>query len=154
MPNKKSRMLYRSERNRMIAGVCGGIGEYFGIDPVAVRLIFILFTLAGASSILVYLILWLIVPTEGKARASPRDAVRSGVAEMRSQARRIELAAGGRKMPWFGLSLILIGIGFLLNDLGFFARLGLTAARMFYGLLIFFGLLIIFKGRQSLYSGY
>lgn len=54
--------LYRSRSNRMIAGICGGIGEYLGIDPTLIRILWILFTLAGGSGILVYIILWIIVP--------------------------------------------------------------------------------------------
>lgn len=58
-PYKK---LYRSRKERIIAGVCGGLSEYFGIDPTWMRLIFILFFFAGGSALLVYLIMWLIVP--------------------------------------------------------------------------------------------
>lgn len=59
VPQKK---LYRSRRERMIAGVCGGLAEYFNIDPTWVRLIFILFFFLGGSAFLVYIIMWLIVP--------------------------------------------------------------------------------------------
>lgn len=54
--------LYRSRKERMIAGVCGGLSEHFGIDPTWIRLIFILLFFAGGCALLVYLILWLIVP--------------------------------------------------------------------------------------------
>lgn len=54
--------LYRSRRERMIAGVCGGLAEYFGIDPTWIRLIFILFFFLGGSALLIYIIMWLIVP--------------------------------------------------------------------------------------------
>lgn len=54
--------LYRSKNQRMIAGVCGGLAEYFNIDPTWVRLFFILLLFVGGSALLVYLILWLIVP--------------------------------------------------------------------------------------------
>jgi phage shock protein C len=56
--------LYRSRRNRVFAGVAGGLGEYFDIDPVFVRVIFVVATLAGASGILAYIILWIVVPKE------------------------------------------------------------------------------------------
>lgn len=56
--------LYRSRRDRMIGGVCGGLGEYLGIDPTIVRLLFILFGLGGGSAILAYLILLIVVPEE------------------------------------------------------------------------------------------
>lgn len=54
--------LYRSRRDRIIAGVCGGIGEYLGVDPTFIRILWILFTLAGGSGILVYIIAWIIIP--------------------------------------------------------------------------------------------
>lgn len=57
------RKLYRSRRERMIAGVCGGLAEYFNIDPTWVRLIFIVFFFLGGSAFLVYIIMWLIVPS-------------------------------------------------------------------------------------------
>ncbi len=54
--------LYRSRKNRMIAGVCGGIAEYFNMDPTWVRLLFLLFFFLGGSALLVYLVMWLVVP--------------------------------------------------------------------------------------------
>lgn len=59
---KNYRRLYRSRRDRMIAGVCGGLADYFGVDPTWVRLIFIIFLLLGGSAFLVYLVMWLVVP--------------------------------------------------------------------------------------------
>lgn len=60
-----SRKLYRSREDRMIAGVCGGLGKYAGIDPTVVRLIFALLVVLGVGSgLLIYLILMLIVPLE------------------------------------------------------------------------------------------
>lgn len=60
--NTPYKKLYRSRKDRMIAGVCGGLAEHFGIDPTWVRLLFILFMLLGGSALLVYIIMWLIVP--------------------------------------------------------------------------------------------
>ena len=54
--------LYKSNQNKMIDGVCGGIAEYFGIDPTVVRLIWALFSLMGGSSILAYIIAAIIIP--------------------------------------------------------------------------------------------
>ncbi len=56
--------LYRSRKNRVFAGVAGGLGEYFDIDPVFIRVIFVVATLAGASGLLAYIILWIVVPKE------------------------------------------------------------------------------------------
>jgi phage shock protein PspC (stress-responsive transcriptional regulator) len=54
--------LYRSRSDRKIAGVCGGIAEHFGWDPTLVRLGWVVLTLMGGSGVLIYLILWLVMP--------------------------------------------------------------------------------------------
>jgi len=61
---KTSKRLFRSKSNRIIAGVCGGVGEYFGIDPTVVRLLWVLFTFLGGSGILAYIICWIVIPEE------------------------------------------------------------------------------------------
>lgn len=57
--------LTRSNSDKVIAGVCGGVGHYFGIDPVIVRLIMVALVFAGGVSFLIYPILWLVIPVEG-----------------------------------------------------------------------------------------
>ncbi len=59
----EKKRLSRPKRGRVIGGVCAGIGEYFDIDPVLVRLILLLFVLSGGS-ILFYIIAWIIMPDE------------------------------------------------------------------------------------------
>ena len=55
--------LYRSKSDRMLAGICGGIGEYFQIDPTLVRLLWVIFSIGGRG-LLVYLIEIAIIPSE------------------------------------------------------------------------------------------
>ena len=54
--------LRRSTDDRMVAGVCAGIADYFNVDPTLIRLALVLFTVLGGSGILLYVILWLILP--------------------------------------------------------------------------------------------
>lgn len=63
-PASPYKKLYRSRKDSMIAGVCGGLAEHFDIDPTWVRLIFILLFFVGGSALLAYVIMWLIVPLE------------------------------------------------------------------------------------------
>ena len=58
----KVKRLYRSGNEKIIAGVCGGIAEYLNVDPVIIRLLWVLFTLAGGAGIILYIIAWLIIP--------------------------------------------------------------------------------------------
>ena len=56
--------LYRSESEKVLGGVCGGLGEFLGIDPVFVRIFFIVWTVLGEFSVLIYFLLWVIIPRE------------------------------------------------------------------------------------------
>jgi len=57
--------LYRSRSQKMIAGVCGGLGEYFDVDPVLIRLLFVVTAFISGVGILAYIVLWIVVPFEG-----------------------------------------------------------------------------------------
>lgn len=57
-----NKRLTRSSRDRKIAGVCGGLAEFSGIDATVIRILFVILALAGGPGLLVYLALWLILP--------------------------------------------------------------------------------------------
>jgi len=59
--NKK---LYRSSIDKQIAGVCGGLAEYFNVDATLVRLLFVILTLAGGPGLLIYIVLYFVMPEE------------------------------------------------------------------------------------------
>lgn len=56
--------LYRSETDEHIAGVCGGLADYFDVDSSLVRIAFVLFALMGGPGIFLYIILWVVLPSE------------------------------------------------------------------------------------------
>jgi phage shock protein C len=60
--------LYRSRRNRVLFGVCGGLGEYFKIDPTLIRILFIIAAFLRGSGILLYLILAVVIPDESREK--------------------------------------------------------------------------------------
>jgi phage shock protein C len=93
--------LRRSTQDRVIAGVCGGLGRYFNTDPVWFRIAFVVVTLAGGAGILIYLIAWLIIPEAGP------DEVLSG-----------QVASLGEHGPVVaGIVLIGVGLVLLINTL-------------------------------------
>lgn len=59
-----NRRLLRRRKDRMLGGVCGGLADLLEIDPTIVRVIFVLLGMLGGHGVLLYLILWLIVPSE------------------------------------------------------------------------------------------
>ncbi|WP_420631482.1 PspC domain-containing protein [Candidatus Leptofilum sp.] len=67
--------LVRNSHDEMIGGVCSGIANYLNIDPVIVRLVFVLLALGGGHGVLAYLILWVLMPTDGEpvAKANAFD---------------------------------------------------------------------------------
>lgn len=61
---EKSKRLYKSRSEKKLAGVCGGIAEYFDTDPTLIRLAWVIFSLAGGCGILAYIIAAIIMPNE------------------------------------------------------------------------------------------
>jgi len=65
------RRLCRSRRDRKIAGVCGGLAEHLGIDPILPRILWVVLALGGGVGILAYLVCWLVIPQEPAATTGP-----------------------------------------------------------------------------------
>lgn len=61
---QRPRTLYRSRRHRVIAGVCGGLADYFGWDPTLVRMVFVASFLLPGPQAIFYLAAWIIIPNE------------------------------------------------------------------------------------------
>jgi phage shock protein PspC (stress-responsive transcriptional regulator) len=60
----QTRKLYRSRTNRKLAGVCGGLARYFNADPTLIRVLFVVLALLGGPGIVIYLLMWILVPEE------------------------------------------------------------------------------------------
>jgi phage shock protein C len=82
----ETRRILRSRNERMIAGVAGGLAAYFNIDPLIVRLGFALLAMMNGVGLMLYAILWLLLPNEDSAAADSRSQVRENVDEMRATA--------------------------------------------------------------------
>lgn len=67
----EQKKLVRSTTDKMIAGVCAGVANYFNIDVVLVRILFVLFALAGGPGVLAYIILWIVMPEDTAAAPPP-----------------------------------------------------------------------------------
>lgn len=113
--------LTRSDDDRVLAGICGGIAEYLEVDSMWVRLLFVLLIFASGIGFVIYLVLWFIMP--------PPDGMETGTAVLKenlddmsqtvsSGAKRINQPGG------VGIILISLGVLFLLYQLGWFGWLG------------------------------
>jgi len=86
-PPRQEKRLHRSARHRLLFGVCGGLAEYFDIDPTIVRIGFIALTLVSfGAGVILYLALALIMPPPGAAETEPREMLKENVREMRAEA--------------------------------------------------------------------
>jgi phage shock protein C len=126
--------LYRSRSERMIAGVAGGLGVYLRVDPVWIRLLFVALLFASGLGFWLYLILWIIIPDEGRAGAVTGDSVQANVQDLADRAREFgqsvqrgmqgrQVAAGDGSTTGaiiVGVAFILLGIFLLLQRLNFF----------------------------------
>lgn len=111
--------LQRDESNKVLAGVAAGLAEYFDIDVIWVRLVFLLMVIMGLSGVLVYLILWIVVPakpyfntfsTDYRVDDQASADMNTGVPQTRQ---RSTLA------PVFGLLFVALGFYFLFEEFGF-----------------------------------
>jgi phage shock protein C len=108
--------LYKSRKNRVIAGVCGGIAEYFNVDPVLVRLIAVLFIFTGGAALIAYVLGMIIIPKEpwegikGSETAQVPDTTLPEQPESFSRTGSLII----------GVVMIMFGIHFLLRRIPFF----------------------------------
>lgn len=102
VPPAAPHVLRRSRDDRVIAGVCGGLGRYFGIDAVILRIAFVVLLLAGGTGLLLYIVGWIAIPEERPGEAVA--AAPQGEHERRAGAEVI------------GIGLVLLGVFFLARE--------------------------------------
>jgi phage shock protein C len=144
------RRLYRSRKSKVIAGVCGGIAEYFNVDPVLIRLISVLFLFAGGAAFIAYIIGMIIIPIE------PWAGFKEGEGALTQGAVGTEHAesSGPKGSLIVGVIMIVFGVHFLLRRIPFFFpyywRFWDMGWHFFWpSVLIGIGLLVIFRGARQ-----
>jgi phage shock protein C len=110
--------LYRSQKNKMIAGVCGGIAEYFDVDPVLIRLLAVLFFFTGGVTLIAYIVGVIIIPCAPPARIGSE-----GMVQDLNATSSLNIETGNRARAGsliIGVIMIGFGIHFLLRNTPFF----------------------------------
>lgn len=100
----RARELRRSKENQVIAGVCGGLGRYLGLDPVLFRIAFLISLLAGGIGLLIYIVFWIAVPEFESVEAEQRDT-------------QLTQANRGNAGLLVGGGLILVGLVILMREI-------------------------------------
>lgn len=122
--------IYRTEEDQIIAGVAGGLGEYFQIDPTIFRLIFVFLLLAEGSGLLLYAILWIVLPAKSDLEKSGEEVIKSNTKEMGEKAKKATAQVQEKikrfedkskpgffeRQKWLGIILVGLGIVFLLQN--------------------------------------
>lgn len=118
MASKKLQKLYRSEKNKVIAGICGGLGDFFDIDPTIIRILFILISLFGGGGVFVYFILWIVIPSEKTTKKNSEDYIKENVEELKTKSQEI---AGKNPRVFLGIIIMVIGFSILMQNFGFYS---------------------------------
>lgn len=146
-----AKKLYRSRKDQIIGGVCGGIAEYFGIDSTLVRLAFVLFALIEGAGIIAYIIAWIIIPerTENTTSRSEEEVYdvefegedEEGEYKAKEETPEEEKKSKEQRKRILGLILVGLGIFFILDSWipGFYWR------RFWPVVLIILGVVLIYR---------
>lgn len=136
--------LYKSRENKVIDGVCGGIAEYFDVDPVLIRLIFVLFFFFGGSAILAYIIGIIIMPVKSfDVKIEKAD-----------EGKKVTPVDSNKSSLIIGVVFIIIGTFFLIGKIPFFNIYYYWVKRHFWdillpGILIFIGISIVINSSRK-----
>lgn len=147
-----SKTLYRSQKDRIISGVCGGLAEYFEIDSTVVRIVFILLSIFSGAGILVYILLIFIMPDSDEKNGSlDKDRVKEVAQEIKTRAQEVgaeikesinsDKRVSARNM--FACIIIFLGLAILVQDFFHFNLWELLVPLI----LVFLGFYIIAKNR-------
>lgn len=140
--------LYKSRENRVISGVCSGIAEYFDIDPVLVRVLFVLFFFFGGSAVLAYIIGMIIIPENPVS-----SKTKNNIASKKSVNSTVSKTNSGKNSLAVGLIFIVLGIFFLMGQIHFFRIYFHWIRHNFWEILfplflILFGFVIVFNSKS------
>ena len=133
----ESKKLRRSSSDKMIAGVCGGLGEYFDVDPLIFRLIFAVMIIFGGTGILAYIILWILIPEDNEQRYSKDlgENIKKGADKMAREIKDTNVHGNSRFVA--GAIILTIGVIFLINN--FFPFFGLGIRKLWPLIIIVIG---------------
>lgn len=157
---KTEKRLVRTSKNKMLGGVAAGLGNYFDLDPNIIRFLFIILTVFGGSGVLMYLLLWLLLPSDTSDTAGGRDTMRENIGQMKATVqgfaedikkevapeKTAEQEGKGKSQGYLGMVLVALGIGFLLINLGL---LDMYVVRRFWPvLLVFLGVSLLSRNEN------
>jgi phage shock protein C len=140
--------LYKSRKNKVIDGVCGGIAEYFEVDPVLVRVLFVLFLFMGGSAFIAYIVGMIIIPKEPQDLRQKQEKAKEETQPVSTQS---PTDSGALII---GIFLVVLGAFFIMGNFHMFGGFYWWMRHHFWdymipGLIIVAGLALIIKGAEK-----
>lgn len=154
---KNEKRLLRDSKNKILAGVASGIAHYFDVDPNIIRLLFIVLVVCGGSGVLIYILLWLLLPSDTSKITDGRDMFKENVQQMKEAvqefAKEVKREAHQevtekkeKSQQSLGVILVVVGLIFLLTNLGLLDLF--IVKKLWPVLLIFLGILVVYKNEN------
>jgi len=142
--------LYRSRKHRVIGGVCGGIAEYFEIDPVLIRLIWVILVIFGGMGVLAYIIAWIIIPNRDESNSTVEQPDQPSEPQSSTE---VATHTSNKHLFW-GIVLIVIGLLIIANQFCWpfdFIRTLVRGIFKFFipAVLIVLGIFIILQSKET-----
>lgn len=139
-----AKKLMRSKTDKIIGGVCGGLGDYLEIDPVIIRIVWLVLFFVGGVGLLAYIVAWIIIPEEGESPYDEKDE---------NQVKKKPTDENGGKLIG-GIILIVIGVLFLIDKHWYFNDLIENFIRMIWkyflpAVFIGLGIYLISKSKRE-----
>lgn len=141
--------LYRSLDNRMVAGVCGGLGSYLNVDATFIRLLFVLLLFGSDFGFILYLILWILIPEEGKAYGFKEETIGDRVKSMGDDIQQAVREPHPQAGVILGIGLIAIGGFLFLDQMNFTWMRWLEFDILWPVLLVVGGFVLLFRKKQE-----
>ncbi|SKC43034.1 PspC domain-containing protein [Maledivibacter halophilus] len=141
-----SKKLFRSPNDKILAGVCGGIADYFAIDPTLVRIVWVIFTLMGGAGIIAYIICAVIFPEgSGNDTGLIGDEYVVGAKNYEDKYNNYDDEGHDKNKILIGSILVVLGVLFLIRRYVYWFDLG----KLWPVVLIGLGVFIIYKGKEG-----
>jgi phage shock protein C len=149
----ESNKLYRSEINRILGGVSSGLALFFKVDATLIRVLFVLLTLFGGSGLIIYLILWVIIPTESAKETSlTSEDLRKNLDEIGDKAREITesfetQATTSNSRSLLGMIIVGVGAVILLSNFGVFHFINFE--KLWPLVIVAIGIALLFRDKKN-----
>ncbi|OQA52698.1 MAG: DNA-binding transcriptional activator PspC [candidate division WS2 bacterium ADurb.Bin280] len=150
----EGKKLVRSRKDRYIAGVCGGLGNYFDIDPLVFRLLFIILTIFAGSGLIIYIIFWILMPEEDEKRSDDlgeniKEGANKMAQEIKEKTKEIDKEERDKRGRLIGgLIILAVGLIFLFDNI--LPDLGLNFGKLWPLIIIIIALgIIIDSGKRK-----